>query len=142
MPFPCGYTTVQSNEIDELSCPLNVELAFPKGKGGSCESRLALDGGCGTTFHAKSWNKTEYIAIIHQDTGNYKLTLAEAERKIYLKTYGFDKSDAWKDVLLPVVNVNIYIFYIVFRYTRPKFHVSTQYSLLMIWNKHNWVSKY
>lgn len=107
VPFPCGYTTVQSNEIDELSCPLNVELAFPKGKGGSCESRLALDGGCGTTFHAKSWNKTEYIAIIHQDTGNYKLTLAEAERKIYLKTYGFDKSDAWKDVLLPVVNVHI-----------------------------------
>lgn len=109
IPFPCVYTEVHSNEIDEDGCPLNIELAVPRGSGG-CESRLAGETGCGVKINPRHWNVTNFMKIIHQDTGNYELTLAEAERKIYLKTYGFDKSDAWKDVLLPVVNVNIYIF--------------------------------
>lgn len=104
VPFPCVYKSVQSNEIDEDSCPLEIDIVIPKEKGGTCESRLASETRCGTKFKARSWNTTKFITIIHQDTGNYKLTLAEAEKKIHLKTYDF-RSKPWSHVALPVVNV-------------------------------------
>lgn len=106
VPFPCVYTAVQSNEIEDLSCPLGIELAIPTGTG-ACESRVVGESDCFKYINPRSWNNIHAMNITHQDTGNYQLTLAEAERKLYLKTVSFKMSNAWSDVLLPVVNVII-----------------------------------
>lgn len=107
VPFPCQYPNgaVQINEIDELKCPLNIELAVPAGAGGVCESRLVGAGSCAISISAKKWNETHVMKIVHQDTGKYDLTSAENEMKMYLKTYEFSTSQLWSHILLPVVNV-------------------------------------
>lgn len=105
VPFPCLYDKVQSNEIADMSCPFDIEIAVPKDAENGCESRLVGESGCGFKINARRWNDTYFMNIVHQNTNNYELTVAEAERKIYLKTYAFKYSAAWRNVLLPVVNV-------------------------------------
>ena len=107
VPFPCQYpkNAVHINEIDDLKCPLNIEVAVPAGAGGVCESRLVGAGSCAKSINPKKWNETHYMTIVHQDTGKYDLTSAESEMKVYLRTYEFITSQLWSHVLLPVVNV-------------------------------------
>lgn len=106
VPFPCVYMAVQSNEIKDIDCPLSIELAIPDGTR-ACESRLVGESGCHKDIYPRIWNNTHFMDIFHQDTSNYQLTFAEAERKLYFKTYQFSISKAWSDVVLPVVNVII-----------------------------------
>lgn len=109
VPFPCRYKkdAVHIDKIDHDSCPLQIELAIPKGSSGVCGSRLTGQSGCGLKISPSELNNTFIMNIRHQDNNNYELTLAEAEYQLYLKTYEFGISQAWTDVLLPVVNVII-----------------------------------
>lgn len=107
VPFPCRYKkeAVHIDDIDYESCPLRIELAIPKSTPGVCESRLAGQSGCGIQINPSELDSNIFMNIRHQDSSHYKLTNAEAERKLYLKTYQFDISKAWTDVILPVINV-------------------------------------
>lgn len=108
VPFPCKYKdAVHIDEIDDDECPLHIELALPTGSGQKCESRLTGESRCGVVVKPKAWNETHVIKVVHQDNDHYILTLAEAERKLYLRTYEFLYSKIWSFVLLPVVNVII-----------------------------------
>lgn len=107
VPFPCFLHrhAADLNDIDEIKCPLSVELAVPEVSGEVCQSRLTGTMYCGIDINPKRWNDTHAINIIHQDTLNYHLT-TDAEMKMYLKTYDFRISKIWSHLLLPVVNVN------------------------------------
>lgn len=115
VPFPCGYysNAVHINKINKDTCPLHIELAVPVGSGGRCESRLVGDGNCGIKIYPEEWNKTHVMKVIHKDTLKYDLTTAEAEMKLYLKTYKFKISKLWREVLLPVVNVINTVFFAI-----------------------------
>lgn len=105
VPFPCVYQDSMNN-IDGQRCPFIIELAVPAKSGGVCESSLTGAGSCGISIHPKEWNKTHVINIVHQDTGNYYLTTAEAEMKMYLQTF-FGTNKLWNHIELPVINVII-----------------------------------
>lgn len=108
VPFPCVYKdAVQLNEIADHACPLHVELAIPRDPSGVCESRLVGEVKCGIQLNAKYWNVPYTMNITHQPVWKYKLSLAEAERTLYLKTYTYDLSNAWSNLLLPAVKVII-----------------------------------
>ena len=118
VPFPCGYKNdaIHINDIDPITCPIRIELAVPGTQGGVCGSRLTAKDSCATTILADEWNETHVMNIVHQNTGNYKLTPAETEMKIYLRIFDFAISNIWSQVLLPVVNVMkfTYLQYIVY----------------------------
>lgn len=107
VPFPCRYKkeAVHIDDIDYESCPLRIELAIPKSTPGVCESRLAGQSGCGIEINPSELDSNIFMNIRHQDSSDYKLTNAQVERKLYLKTYQFDISKAWTDIILPVINV-------------------------------------
>lgn len=107
VPFPCPYQRkiAHLNEIDDALCPLYIKLAVSSRSGDICESRLTGVDSCGIEINARRWNETHVINVVHQDTGNYQLTPAEAEMKMYLKTSDFRISKIWSDLWLPVVNV-------------------------------------
>lgn len=94
-------------EIADYACPLDIELKIPTGQRGVCESRLGGDSKCGIPLNAKNWNVTYAMNITHQPTGKYKLSLAEAEKTVYLKTYEYEIGKAWSNMLLPPVKVII-----------------------------------
>ncbi|XP_078322917.1 uncharacterized protein LOC144622187 [Crassostrea virginica] len=98
------WDVVHINAIDEVSCPLYIEMAVPAGSG-VCESRLTGENSCGIIISANRWNETHVMNIVHQDTGNYQLTSSEAEMEIYLQTFDFRLSKLWSHILLPVVKV-------------------------------------
>lgn len=107
VPFPCRYKkeAVHIDDIDYESCPLRIELAIPKTTPGVCESRLAGQSECGIEINPSELDSNIFMNIRHQDSSDYKLTNAQVERKLYLKTYQFDISKAWTDIILPVINV-------------------------------------
>lgn len=107
VPFPCRYKTdaVHIDDLDYASCPLHIELAIPKSTPGVCESRLAGQSGCAIVINPSELDSNIFMNITHQDSSNYELTNAEVERKLYLKTYKFEISKAWRDIILPVINV-------------------------------------
>lgn len=107
VPFPCVYQrdAVHLNEIADYACPLNIELTIPEDEPRVCKSRLVGEGKCGIALNAKKWNEPYVMKITHQPTGKYKLTIAEAEKTLYLKTLEYDLSNAWSKLLLPVVKV-------------------------------------
>lgn len=108
VPIPCGFVkdAVQSNDIDKASCPMNIEMLVPNGPAGTCESTLTAESKCGVEIKdPDTWNKSHILNILHKDTGKYKLTPAESERKVYLRIYDFEIGKAWRGVDLPVINV-------------------------------------
>lgn len=108
VPIPCGFVSnpVQSNAIDKFSCPMSIEMLVPNGPTGACESTLTAESKCGVKItDPDTWNKPHILNILHKDTGNYKLTSAESERKVYLKIIHFEIGETWTGVELPVINV-------------------------------------
>jgi hypothetical protein len=106
VPFPCKFKN--KNSQMKSDCPFNIEMQVPHRTSGTCQSRLASAVGCGVQIEdPNTWNETHFLTIIHKDTGNYKLTPSESERKVFLKTYDFPISYAWAGMKLPVINVNV-----------------------------------
>lgn len=144
VPFPCPYhsNAAHMNDIDDLMCPLHIELAVPSGSGGICQSRLTGVGSCGIVINAKRWNETHVINIIHQDTGNYQLTTVEAEMELYLKTYEFVTSKIWSYMLLPVVHVRneTYDCYFIQIYILKRYYtIYTKFIFLKRYTSMNWL---
>lgn len=117
VPFPCRYKDVHIDDIDYESCPLRIELAIPQSAPGVCESRLAGQSGCGIEINPSELDNNIFMNIRHLDSSLYKLTNAEADRKLYLKTVKFEISHAWRHIVLPVINVRntcIFVFVATF----------------------------
>lgn len=112
VPFPCVYQrdAVHLNEIADYACPLDIALMIPKDEPGVCKSRLVGEVKCGISINARKWNESYVMKITHQPTGKYKLTIAEAEKTLYLKTLEYGLGNAWSKLSLPVVKVIFSLF--------------------------------